>query len=58
MGECTLFIISINVVGYLLNALLFYHYPEIIIILKAGTVSYDGFGYNFYFGLASVSLEH
>lgn len=58
MGECTLFIISMNVIGYHLNALLFYHSSEIIIILKAGTVSYDGFGYDFYFGLASVSLEH
>lgn len=58
MGECTFFILSMNVIRYLLNALLFFHSPEIIIILKAGTVSYDGFGYDFYFGLASVSLEH
>lgn len=58
MDECTLFIVSMNVIWYLFNASVFYHSPEIIRILKAGTVSYDGFGYYFYFGLASVSLEN
>lgn len=44
MDECTLFIVSMNVIRYLFNALVFYHSPEIIRILKAGTLSYDGLG--------------
>lgn len=52
-GEPTRLVVSMSGIGGLLSALLFYHSPKSVRILRAGIC--DGFGCWFYLVLASAS---